>query len=441
LGRNSVSPARWSAFEILRKVEDGGFSSVLLATQEPKLEPADRALCHELVLGVLRRQLNLDKIIEHYSNRKIDKLDRSVVIALRLGLYQLRFLTRIPVSAAVNESVNLVHAARLSSARAFVNAVLRRAAREGDYDPASTESDPILRIAVATSHPRWLIQRWVNSFGLEQAESFAKANNETPPIAFRVVRTKANQSDVVARLSRAGLAMEPSDIAQDAWRVSGGAQILRELALNGEIYLQDEASQLVAEVVDVSDGDRVLDLCAAPGGKTTLIADRAANAFVVGSDVSASRLATVARAVSAQQLKGVSLLLSDASQPLPFSANSFDRLLVDAPCSGTGTLRHNPEIRWRISEENITRLAAQQIHFLENAVQVIRPGGWLVYSTCSVETEENEDVVTKFLERHEELRQVPLKANSPWVTPSGALRTWPQRDGTDGFFVAAFEKS
>jgi len=440
LARNRVSPARWAAFEILRKVEDGVFSSVLLA-RESQLEPSDQALCHELVLGVLRWQLNLDKVIEHYSNRSIETLDKSVLIALRLGLYQLRFLTRVPASAAVDESVKLVQAARLSSARTFVNAVLRRATREPLYDPAADLSDPIDGLSVSTSHPRWLIERWIESFGLEETSSFTRANNQTPRMAFRVVRTRANQSEVLARLSAAGAVLESSDVAQGALKVSGMSPVMRGLVARGEIYLQDEASQLVAEIVDARDGERVLDLCAAPGGKATMISDRADNALVVASDVSLRRLMAVARTIAVQQLRRISLLVLDAATALPFLNDSFDRVLVDAPCSGTGTLRHNPEIRWRLAVEDIGRLVSQQHQFLLNASKVVKVGGRLVYSTCSVEKEENEDVVEQFLHSQKNFRQIPLRTGSILATPSGALRTWPHRDGTDGFFVAVLEKS
>ena len=289
-----ISPARVAAFNILQQVENGAFSSVLLAAENPHLQPLDRALCHELVLGVLRWQLFLDKIVEHFSKRQVESLDSAVRIALRLGLYQLRFLTRIPASAAVNESVSLVRAARLSSATAFVNAVLRRAVREKEYDPASGISDPLEKIAVQTSHPSWLIERWVSQFGVEEAEAFARANNMAPPTAFRVVANRANQSDILSRLSAAGAALESSDIVKGAWRVFGATPLLREMSAAGEIYLQDEASQLVADAMEVKRGERVLDLCAAPGGKTTLIADRAGDAaFIVAADRSAMRMATV----------------------------------------------------------------------------------------------------------------------------------------------------
>lgn len=441
MAKPSISPARWTAFQVLRKVDVGSFSSTLLASEEPKLEPADRALCHELVLGVLRWQLNLDKRIEYFSDREIASLDLSVLIALRLGLYQLRFLTRVPASAAVNESVKLVQAARLSSARAFVNAVLRRAARESEYDPVATGPDVVSKIAIENSHPPWLINRWINSFGLEEARALARANNETPPVVFRVVRTRTNEDEVLARIRASGIAPEKSQIAEGGWCVARSTPVIRALAEEGVVYFQDEASQLVAELVEAQPNDTVLDLCAAPGGKTTLIADRTPDSHVIASDVSARRLATVAAAVGNQQLQKISLMVIDGSQSLPFKPDSFDRILVDAPCSGTGTLRHNPEIRWRLSEDDIPRLAVQQGLLLQNAVGVLKPGGRLIYSTCSIEREENEDVVEEFLKRNKTMRQLLLKPASGLTAGAGALRTWPHRDSTDGFFVAAFEKT
>ena len=421
-----ISPARLAAFNILQQVETGAFSSVLLAAEEPRLQPADRALCHELVLGVLRWQLYLDKITEHFSIRRIESLDSPVCIALRLALYQLRFLTRIPASAAVNESVSLVRVARLSSATAFVNAVLRRAIREAGYDPASGVSDPAEKISIETSHPRWLIERWAKQFGLEDAEAFARANNTVPPAAFRVVRIKANEAEVLERLRSAGATMEKSQVAAGAWLVQGATALVRELSAAGEIYLQDEASQLVAEVLEVKPGERVLDLCAAPGGKTTLLADITDDqSLIVAADRSATRMETVIAMTNLQGLKSIKPLLLDAGEKLPFESNAFDRVLLDAPCSGTGTLRRNPEIRWRLSEDQIHAFARNQKQFLANAAEVVKPGGRLVYSTCSVEREENEGVI-KGLGEHFEL--------------VNTQRTWPQHEGCDGFFIAVFQK-
>ena len=230
---NSVTPARLAAFEILLRVEEGAYASVLLASREEELNPSDRALCHELVMGVLRRQLWLDRLIEHYANRKAADLDVAVRLILRLGLYQLRFLSRVPASAAVNESVNLVYFARLRSAGGLVNAVLRRATREPDVDPASDTHDPIERMAVATSHPAWLIERWISAFGGEEAEAFANANNEAAPIAFRVVRNRTREAEVVEQLRRAGGTVVPSKITSGAWRLTGAENLLSELVAEG----------------------------------------------------------------------------------------------------------------------------------------------------------------------------------------------------------------
>ena len=420
-----ISPARREAFDILREVEAGAFSSILLAADRPELKASDRALTHELVLGVLRWQLWLDKLIEHFTKRKIESLDLPVRLALRLGLYQLRFLTRIPAAAAVNESVNLVRSAKVSSAAPFVNAVLRRAIREAEFDPVSDVQDPIEKLAIETSHPAWLIARWVEAFEREDAEAFARANNRVPPTAFRVLA--GDQSQIINTLTEAGATVELSKVAQEAWRVSGATALVRELAAEGKIYLQDEASQLVAQTVKLEAGETALDLCAAPGGKTTLMAQQAEDrALIVASDVSERRLESVIKTKTLQNLISIKSVLLDAAQPLPFDDRVFDRILVDAPCSGTGTLRRNPEIRWRISEADIHELAAQQKLFLKNATRVLKPGGQLVYSTCSVEPEENEAVVRDFLQNNRRFEQLQTR------------RTWPHREGTDGFFIASF---
>ena len=435
-----ISPARVAAFDALKAIEGGKFSSVVLANTDPQLSSLDRALCHELVMGVLRWRLQLDSIIQHFAKRTTHALDLPVLLALRLGVYQLRFLSRVPASAAVNESVNLVGRSRLSSARPFVNAVLRSVAREPDYSPSANISDSLERLAVETSHPRWLIASWTTSFGIEKTESFARANNEPPPVAIRVVNTTSDKGDLLDELRSAGADVTPSGIAERGWRVSGAIAKIRELVERGDIYIQDEASQLVGEVLNAKPGERVLDACAAPGGKTTLIAHWTGDsASVVAMDISAHRLSTVAHTIKVQRLKRVSLMVADAAGPLPFQREIFDRVLLDAPCSGTGTLRHNPEIRWRLTENDINRLAEQQYRLLQNAASVVRQGGMLVYSTCSVEREENEDVVADFLMTNEQFRQIRVPVNESLRAEGGAARTWPQRDGTDGFYIAAFE--
>jgi 16S rRNA (cytosine967-C5)-methyltransferase len=438
-----VSPARGAAFEILRRVEEeGAFASVLLASLGEELSAQDRALCYELVMGVLRRQLWLDRLIDHYAGRSAQRLDAPVRLALRLGLYQLRFLSRVPIRAAVNESVNLVRLARLRSAEGFVNAVLRRAAREPDYDPAIDVSDPIERLAVETSHPAWLIERWASAFGLKEAEAFARSNNEAPPVAFRVTTAqRANETAVLNELRGAGGNLKPSQIAPDAWRIEGAAKLLREMAHDGRVYIQDEASQLVAHALDAQAHDRVLDVCAAPGSKTTHLATKTPRpTFIVAGDLYEHRLRTVIEAGARQGTSLIRAVVFDAAAALPLRDQSFERVLVDAPCTGTGTLRRNPEIRWRITNQDIAELAARQQRILANASKMVRRGGLLVYSTCSIEPEENEAIVAAFLSENDAFRQIRMPQLAPFETASGAARTWPHKGGADGFFIAAVER-
>ena len=440
----TVSPARQAAFEILRRVEEeSAYAAPLLAASDERMRADDRALCYELVLGTLRCQLWLDRLIEHYSNRKAQGLDAPVRLALRLGLYQLRFLTRIPASAVVNESVNLAYVARLRSAAPFINAVLRRATREPDYDPAAGLSDALERLSIETSHPLWLIERWRTAFGFKETEAFAHANNEAPPLAFRLVNSRAGANEILDELRAAGGHLSPSAIAPDAWRIEGaGAALLRGLSQAGKIYLQDEASQLVAHVLSAKEGERVLDVCAAPGSKSTHIAGKHPRpSMVVAGDVHWHRLQTIIEAGARQHVSNLRVLLHNAETALPFLESSFDRVLVDAPCTGTGTLRRNPEIRWRISSRDVLELSRRQQRILENSARMVRPGGRLVYSTCSVEREENEAVIESFLRENSEFKETDagLAPDALRVT-RGTARVWPHRDGADGFFIAALER-
>lgn len=437
----SVSPARSAALEILLRVEEGAYASVLLATRESGLSPLDGSLCHELVMGVLRWQYWLDTLIEYYARRKVAQLDVGVRLILRLGLYQLRFLSRVPASAAVNESVKLANFARLRSAGGLVNAVLRRATREPGVDPAEPINDPTERLAVATSHPTWLIERWIKELGREEAEALARSNNEPAPVAFRVVRNCAKSSEVIKQLQQSGAELTPSRVADGAWRIRGAGSLFSKLVAEGHIYIQDEASQLVATELGAEPGHYVLDLCAAPGSKTTQVADIMSNSgMVVASDVHEHRLRTVIQTANTHQLNNIRCIGLDGLRPLPLAQSAFDRVLVDAPCSGTGTLRRNPEIRWRITPGDIQDLSQRQERLLSNVAGTLKSGGRLVYSTCSVEIEENEGVRQAFLENNKGYRPAELSLKDALRTAPGTARTWPHRDGTDGFFICAFER-
>ncbi len=453
-----VSPARRAAFEILRRVEaEAAYSSSLLAQTDDRLQPNDRALCHELVLGVLRQRLWLDRALEHFANRKVEDLDLPVALALRLGLYQLRFLSRIPASAAINESVNLVKAARVKSAASFVNAVLRRATREPSYDPASRAADENEKLAIETSHPGWLIGRWISQFGIDEAAAIARANNEPAALAFRfTARALRDRSPelILEELRAAGAELIESKIAPGAWRVNqkstvkdagesrqqSGMRALQQLARNGFIYFQDEASQMVAHLTGAPAGHRVLDVCAAPGSKSTLIAALNPHSTVIAGELYSHRARTIKDFAAQQGAGNIQVVVHDATRELPFANESFDRVLVDAPCSGTGTLRHNPEIRWRLQASDIDAMAEKQQLILRQAAQAVRTGGLLVYSTCSLEPEENEAVIADFVADDRKFARTPFDSGQHLVTETGAIRTWPHRDDVEGFFVAALRK-
>lgn len=418
------------------------------------LRADDRALSHELVLGVLRRQMWLDKALGHFASRRIANLDLAVRVALRLGLYQLRFLTRIPPSAAVNESVNLVRAAGLQSAAGFVNAVLRQATRDPEYDPALEVGDPVEKLAIESSHPQWLIQRWVDTFGFDETAALARANNEPAPTAFRLtlkaLQTEASHQ-IITELEAAGVALQPSLVAPDAWRVisrgtpeesDGGKSraLLRQFSADGLIYFQDEASQLVSYLLRAKAGHRVLDVAAAPGSKTTHISALQPQARIFAGDIYEHRVRTLSGLATIQGASNIRLVVHDATSELPFAAATFDRVLVDAPCSGTGTLRHNPEIRWRLKPDDIAELELKQRRILRNSAAMVRRGGVLLYSTCALERDENEGVVEDFVKDHADFVPTPLQAAPDLATESGAIRTWPHRHDVDGFFIRAFKR-
>lgn len=427
-----VSPSRVAAFEVLFRIErEGGMSGSLLPDYESSLEALDRGLCHELVLGSLRKQMLLDREIDHLTKNK--KIDLEVRIALRLGLYQIRFLNKIPDHSAINESVELVKFKRKKSASGFVNAILRRATREAF---APTYNDELDRIAVETSHPKELLERWTLSFGKDRAESIAIANNVRRAIAFRL--TANTMADDKAFLEEFRHPEFDEIYVSDTF-----SQSLSDLADSGKIYFQEIGSQFVARAVPIDEHNRILDLCAAPGSKTTLIALRGNNIqglTIVANDSNTTRLEHLRQNVAKQGLDGIQFIQHDAENEFPKELGSFDTILIDAPCSGTGTIGHNPEIRYRTDSKEIERHSTRQLNILKNASDVLKVGGTLIYSTCSLEPEENEDVCERFFREQSDLDIVALDFPDRFRNESGYYRTWPDTDGMDGFFVAGLTK-
>lgn len=431
----NISPSRIAAFEILVKIEtERAFSSVLLPVYEEKLLPKDRALCHALTLGVLRNQIHLDWIIEFLTKGK--KLDAAIKIILRLGLFQLIYLDKIPAHAAINDSVNLARYAKKKSAANFVNAILRRFTRERIE---LKFKDDIERISIETSHPRFLIERWSEQFGVEETEKLARANNETPESVFRL--TAKSDENTVEILRKLGLEIFASETVEGAWKVSGSNEMLRTFAAEGKIYFQDEGSQIVAESVKLKDGESFFDICAAPGSKTTYIAKNSRPSILLAAgDFYEHRARYLKENCRKQGADFVYIARYDAENALPFAGETFDVVLVDAPCSGTGTIRHNPEIRYFLRETDFRELSAKQLIILRNASKTVKKGGRIVYSTCSLEQEENEAIAKTFLVENPDFELIKPKIAARFLTKNNYARLFPQKDKTDGFFIAVFEK-
>jgi 16S rRNA (cytosine967-C5)-methyltransferase len=458
------SISRKIAFDVLQRVEaEGAYASDALHAEldvgpaAAKLKAQDAALTTELTMGVLRWRRLLDFLIERYTSKPVERLDLAVAIALRMGVYQMRFLEKIPVRAAVNESVELVKRARKSSAAPLVNAVLRKIAAD-----AKSPADKFLlpgmsaaeRLAILHSHPAWMVKRWLARLGEAQTIALLEANNHTPRLSLSVHAVE-QRDETIRALETSGLRIEPGALLKSAFAASGGSPARTEAFRAGQISIQDEASQAIPLLLGVRAGDRVLDLCAAPGGKTAALARAAGESgTVVAADLHAHRLRAMAAQLKRLGLQNVQLIQLDATSPLPLRA-TFDKVLVDAPCSGTGTLARHPEIRWRLRPEQLAESREQQKLMLANALDTLAPGGRLVYSTCSIEPEENEEVVAHFLDSSSTVRAVPAAAAAKTLAPhlaphldlseffaatDGFFRTAPSAQRTDGFFAAVLEK-
>jgi 16S rRNA (cytosine967-C5)-methyltransferase len=444
---------------VLRRVEaEGAYASDVLHTElGAGVRSDDAALATELTLGVLRWRGLLDFLLERSLKKPVARLDLPVSIALRMGLYQIRFLERIPVRAAVNESVELVKRARKTSATSLVNAVLRRASTEAKdapekFLPASI-STAARRLAIVHSHPEWIVGRWLARFGEMQTLSLLQANNRTPRLSCSLHHAE-RRDEILNALQESGLHLESGILLKTAFAVNGGSPTRTPAFQHGDISIQDEASQAIPLLLDVHSGDRVLDLCAAPGGKTPTLARNAGkNGLIVAADRHAHRLRAMREQFKRLALRGIRLIELDAAQTLPFGIE-FDRILVDAPCSGTGTLARHPEIRWRLKSEQLPELNRLQSSLLAMALNQLAPGGRLVYSTCSLEAEENEDVVAEALRKFPNISRVPAGEAARSISAhlaagvhaknlfdeAGQFHTAPGAYETDGFFAALLEK-
>jgi len=465
-----TSPARAAAFDILLRIEqqEAYASELLHASQYSKLSSMDHGLATELVMGVLRWRSLLDQQISHFSSTAIEKLDPEVLTALRLGAYQLTSLDRVPERAAVHESVELVKRARKKSAVPFANAVLRKlaggataarsagenGAMSGALDWCSSDnakrslSDSVHSAADLSqklAHPLWLVERWAREFDLDAARQISCYDQHAPEVAVRI-----SDPTVEAELGQNGIDFSPGRLLASARRIRAGNVSATRAFAQGRVAIQDEASQLVGLLA--GNGSKILDCCAAPGGKTRVLAEQNPQSSIIALELHPHRARLLRQLVSA---KNVEVINSDVRQFT--SVTSFDRVLADVPCSGTGTLAHNPEIKWRLKPEDLADLHRRQGEILQAAMRLVAPGGRLVYSTCSLEREENEDVVEAALagellgssfhslDCRLELERLRKDGDLAWenldsLLSGQFLRTIPGVHPCDGFFVAILER-
>ncbi|HUF13028.1 MAG TPA: 16S rRNA (cytosine(967)-C(5))-methyltransferase RsmB [Longimicrobiales bacterium] len=436
----SATPSRRVALEVLRGIRRGELADRALAERVESLEVRDRAWVWELVMGVQRARGRIDFLLGGLLRQGLDSVEPDVLDVLRLGAFQLLSMDGVPAYAAISESVELARDAGAGRAAKLVNGVLRSLERSVPDDAAFPDpvADPAGWLSTAGSHPRWLVERWLERWGFEETRALVDANDTRPELYIRPIGLVTVEAAV--RLADAGVVTEPVAGAPDALRVVPPARAEDVFAVVPAV-VQDPAATLVTRYAAVPAGARVADLCAAPGGKALTLAGEAG--WVVAADISARRLDRVAQArTRLGETSALLLLAADARRP-PLRPASFDVVLLDVPCTGTGTLRRHPDGKWRLRPEDLDTLAALQREILDAAADVVKPGGVLVYATCSLEPEENEAQVEAFLARDGRFEPAPADHGlDPALTDGlGRLVALPQRTGFDGAFAARLHRT
>lgn len=448
-----IAPARLAAYDALRAVSTGraDLPAALARVRASLADERDRALAGEIATGTLRWQAAYDAVIAAFAGRPASKLDPEVLDVLRMTAFQLLHLDRVPASAAVNDAVNLARKAGKGSASGLVNAVLRRISRERAHlpvpprpGPTSSRADTLAYLSTTLSHPEWLISRWLDRYGFEDAEAWALFDNSPATLTIRANTLRISPRALSEQLASLGVETEPARFATDALYVRSGNPLLTSLAAQGLFSVQDESSQLVAQLTAVQPGERVLDACASPGGKTTAMAAAMRNVgLIVATDVRGRRVDLLRRTIESAGARCARVVQADVAGVLPFRT-TFDCVLLDAPCSGLGTVRRDPDIRWRRSADDFERFAAVQLAMLGRAAEVTAAGGRLVYATCSSEPDENEAVVSRFLNDRRGFESAPSRIPAElarFTTADGYFRTFPFRHGLEAFFAAMLVKT
>ncbi|MEO6877199.1 MAG: 16S rRNA (cytosine(967)-C(5))-methyltransferase RsmB, partial [Gemmatimonadaceae bacterium] len=419
-----MTDGRVAAAEICADLRSGELLDPAFDRRTARLDARDRRWVRELVYGTLRRRARLDALLDARVNGGAYRLDADLHDLLRLGASQLLHMESVPAYAAIAQTVELAKRRHGMGASKLANAVLRRLDRERDALVVPTPSDPIDALSLEGSHPRWLVQRWVERWGIDETRRLLDANNHEAPLIARPWHVVREQLE--AMLESAGIRCDDAPLARDSIVLSSPVSSLTELGpfRQGLFHLQDPASTLVTQYACVPTGAAVADLCAAPGGKSVELSRNAAQVF--SSDLSFSRLQRVVENTQRLEIENMHAYVADARFP---AIRPVDLVLIDAPCTGTGTFRRHPDARWRLRVSDLAVMSAIQRTILRTAAAAVKPGGWLVYSTCSLEPEENEEQIVSFLQKHPEFRLDPPPdgAVSPAVLDGGMLRVLPQR--------------
>jgi len=431
--------ARESALRVLVRAERGqGLSDGLIRDEFDRagLGREDRALARELVAGVLRNRSRLDWLLDGSLKMGVGSLSEYEANILRMGAYQLAMLDRVPAYAAVDESVRLSKRFARKGVIGLTNAVLRDIIKKGARGRMVSTGDPARDLSIERSHPEWLVRRWLAQLGPEGTAELLEADNLPAPVFVWPNPRRTDRLRLASELEAGGFEPRPHRHVPEALEIGRPSGLFEhELFLNGHLYVQDPGAQLAGRLLEVRPGQRILDLCAAPGGKACWAASREPDALVVAVDSSRDKMGLISGNAARLGLENIAPVCGDA---LSFAARGqFDTVLVDAPCSGLGVLRRRLDLRWRVKEADITRLAGLQSKILDNAASLVRPGGALVYCTCTVTPEENQEQVSGFLARHDGFRLDPAEGYLPAETArDGVLQAWPHRHGTDGAFAA-----
>ena len=437
--------SRQLAFIALRDIHrQGAYTDIALdrVLRTADLKAADRRLVTELVYGCVRRQRTLDALIDQLGRKKSHQQPPDFRTILHIGLYQLRYQERIPASAAVNTTVDLAKENGFRGLTGVVNGLLRQYGRlaASSVDSLQLPVEPVERLGILHSFPDWIIQMWIEQLGVEETEQLCAWFNQSPTIDLRVNPLRVSIEDVEAAMRTAGVDVQRVPHLPQALRVIGGTGAIQQLPGFNEGWwtIQDSSAQLVSHLLDPKAGDVVIDACAAPGGKTTHIAELMADEGKIWAcDRAASRLKKVKENVQRLQLKSIQICTGDSRSFSQFT-NCADRVLLDAPCSGLGTLHRRPDIRWRGTPETVRELSVLQGELLEQAATWVKPGGVLVYATCTLHPQENEGVIQSFLDHHPHWKIAPPSPDSPltdFSTPQGWMKVWPHRYQMDGFFM------